>query len=217
MAPRARHVWRLVPSLKSPKKPQKQGDTLLGRVPREKAPRGPEERHKMSTNGMAELAALGSIMIQNDDHSGIWSTNYFRTEHAAVYGLIFCSISARCFRLLLPASQAAAVSEMMTGDYCVVTRGYHRRAGRMMYEFMFEDESNSPFCIHIEEDALLGFRPDMKRDIMRSDLTLSIWLESEDKDHPVCAGSMLARFRAADLPCLKPWPVGGADDGAGEF
>lgn len=162
----------------------------------------------------ADLAGLGAILLVNDQTAGIWETNYFHTPNSAA-GLVFCSFWRDCFRLLVPASLAGDVQEMMTGNYCVVTRGRSDISGRMMYEFMFEDNSSSPFCCVIEEAAFLGGVPGAGA-LCRSDLSLSIWLEDpSDKNHPTAGGSMLARFRASDrVPYLKPWPAGGADDGA---
>lgn len=161
----------------------------------------------------ADLVGLGAVLLVNDQNGGVWETNYFLTAHAAA-GLVFCSYWNDCFRLLVPASLSGDVREMMTGQYCIVTRGHEEKTGRVMYEFLFEDNSSSPFCVIIEEEAFLGLVPG-KGSLCRSDLSLSIWLESDDCKHPSCGGSMLARFRAADrVPCLKPWPAGGPLDGA---
>lgn len=141
----------------------------------------------------------------------ITSTNYFESPHATVRGLIFCSINAGAFRLLIPPQMESAIPEMLTGKYCVVTRGWHSGLSRKMLEFLFEDGSATPYVIHVEE-AQCDRVPDTREDAMRSDLTLSLWTLGE-YGRPVMAGSMPARYRAAPLPCLKPWPMGGADDG----
>ena len=153
----------------------------------------------------------GFFSISNDGQR-ITATNYFESPHATVRGLAFCAINAGAFRLLIPAAMEPTIPEMMTGRYCIVTRGWHSGLSRKMLEFLFEDGSQSPYVLHVEE-AQCDRVPDTREDIMRSDITLALWVRGAD-GHPVMAGSMPARYRAAPLPCLKPWPTPGPNDGS---
>jgi hypothetical protein len=156
---------------------------------------------------------MSAFLSISNDGPLITATDYFEAPHATVRGLAFCSINAGAFRLLLPSALESAIPEMMTGRYCIVTRGWHSGLSRKMLEFLFEDGSQSPYVIHIEE-AQCDRVPDTREDAMRSDLTLSIWVAGEANGRPpVMAVSMPARYRAAPLPCLKPWPEGGPEDG----
>lgn len=68
-----------------------------------------------------------------------WRNNYF------------LSVNAGAFRLLVPDSMVRYLGEMKTGKEVIVSRGPMEH--KDCYEMMFEDNSNAPFCIHIETRA----------------------------------------------------------------
>jgi hypothetical protein len=152
---------------------------------------------------------MSIITIENDDQK-IVSTNYWMSEYSRA-GKIYCSINARAFRLLIPPRlESAILKEMRTGRYCIITRGEHRQFRREMTEFLFEDGSETPFSIHLSIEQTDRLLP--ASDAMRSDLTLTAWVP-DYAGKPSCALAMPAKLRIAPLPCLKPWPEGGANDG----
>lgn len=73
-------------------------------------------------------------------------TNYFDST-AAIKGLFFVSGNASVMRILVPDIQFAALAEMCTGKICVISRGSLQ--GKDGLEFMFDDDSDSPFAIHM--------------------------------------------------------------------
>lgn len=119
-------------------------------------------------------------------------------------GLLYVSVNAGAFRLLVPDAHAALIGDMCgpTVAYVVVTGG--RYAGRPALELMWEDGSDAPFSIHI--DARRVDRLPAANDEGRTDLRLLVYVQPGTV---ACAGP--ARYRRADLlPYLKPWRSGDA-------
>lgn len=91
------------------------------------------------------------LMIGNDGQK-IKSTNYWDSEPAA-RGYVFLTINAGAYRMLLPDSQFEMLIEMRKAQYVVISRGawpLQNRADAL--EIMFEDNSDSPFALHIVPD-----------------------------------------------------------------
>jgi hypothetical protein len=88
-----------------------------------------------------------TISIDNDGPELV-STNFWGTKYAEA-GLYFLSTNAHAFRLLVPPNQEHHIPEMLSGVHEVIlTRGMY--VGRDSIEVMFEDHSETPFCIHLE-------------------------------------------------------------------
>lgn len=88
------------------------------------------------------------LQIENNGPE-IVATNYWETEHARS-GLLFLSINAGAFRLLIPASQESQISEMKTATEVVISRGPWPYQGKHdALEILFEDNTDDPFCIHL--------------------------------------------------------------------
>jgi hypothetical protein len=137
-----------------------------------------------------------------NDGPRIASTTYWRTDHAA-RGLFYLSWNAGAARLLVPAPQAAAITDMKTAEYVILTRGpWPAAQNRMSWELLFEDNSVNPFAIHlVPEMSDRAIPPD---DYGRT-VRLTIWTERG------CALDLPGKIRAADaLPCLKEWSTGSA-------
>jgi hypothetical protein len=98
---------------------------------------------------MTDEGERAMITIANDGQK-IVDTNYWQLEHAA-RGLFFLSINAGCVRLLVPKPQEHLILDMTKGvREVVLTRGqFHGQDNAV--EVMFEDGSDSPFCIHLDE------------------------------------------------------------------
>lgn len=76
----------------------------------------------------------------------IAATNYFDSEHAR-NGFFYISWNASTARILVPDCCRSEIYEMCTGRICVISRGKFRGADAL--ELMFDDDSDSPFAIHI--------------------------------------------------------------------
>lgn len=150
------------------------------------------------------------IFVQNDGQN-ILDTNYFASDFAKA-GLMFVSINAGAFRLLLPAHRPhmahtwrAILDDARTASHVIVTRGTSG-AGLLKVtalELLFEDGSDSPFVITIGRNQF-DILPAVA-DHGRTDLSCSIWVLGADGS-PCKELELPARFRwVASLPCLKKW------------
>ena len=134
--------------------------------------------------------------IRNDGPL-IESTNYWATDLAAK-GMFYISWNAKTARLLVPPSQAPAIPEMETAEYVIITRGpWADAGGRMAWELLFEDNSDTPYALHI-----LAEQSD--RQVPPSDMGRHILFSAWGPDRLLFKRP--ARLRsAARLPYLKPW------------
>jgi hypothetical protein len=138
-----------------------------------------------------------SLVFENDGPKLV-STNYWQTENAA-RGLIYLSTNAGCVRLLLPPARAgvAEVADMTANvAEVVLTRGLFE--GKYCVEVMFEDRSNSPYCIHI--DSKQCDRRWIPED-ERKQWTFAIYTELGQ----IAIFTRCFLRRAARLPYAKPW------------
>lgn len=88
------------------------------------------------------------IQIENDGPL-LKSTNYWQTDNAAA-GLFFLSTNAGCVRLLVPPRKRPEIADMTRNvREIVLTRGMFEGVADTV-EIMFEDGSETPFCIHID-------------------------------------------------------------------
>ena len=156
---------------------------------------GPEPDDTEAAQGTIQKG--GSMIEIQNDGPFVVSTSYWQTEHAR-RGLLYVSVNAGAFRLLVPERLASEAPEMCRGaEYVIVTRGKYQ--GRDALEILFEDGSDSPYTIHV--DARQVDRLPAPSDEGRTDLRLLVYV------HPgmlVC--ELPARYRrVAGLPHLKPW------------
>jgi hypothetical protein len=89
------------------------------------------------------------LMFQSDGPKLI-NTSYFESEWTQ-QGLAFLSWNAGAARLLIPDALINYLEDMKDCKYVVISHGLLN--GNDAYEIMFEDESQSPFCLHISVDA----------------------------------------------------------------
>lgn len=122
------------------------------------------------------------------------STNYWDTEHAQS-GYLYLSFNAGAARLLVPDSQLAAIKEMRTGKYVIISRGKYQ--GREAYELLFEDNTDNPYSIHIvaeQSDRLIPATDAGK------DFIFTVWTK------PGKQLELPAKYRIVkQLPCLQAW------------
>ena len=78
----------------------------------------------------------------------IIETNFCRSAYGR-RGLLFMSVNAGTFRLLVPPQLQSCIPDMRRGaKHVVLSLG--ERWGRQMIEWLVEDNSNTPFAIHFE-------------------------------------------------------------------
>lgn len=139
---------------------------------------------------------MGLIAIENNGPL-VTATNYFASEHARL-GLIYVSVNAGAFRLLIPSNTTPI--ESAGAEYVIVTRGkWPAKGWRECLEFVWEDNTDSPFFQIVETQ--MADRLPLADDDGRTDLRcigyapdLSILFD------------LPARYRITPrVPYLKPW------------
>ncbi|MCB1053658.1 MAG: hypothetical protein KDC71_23850 [Acidobacteria bacterium] len=139
---------------------------------------------------------LLSIQNSSQDHRDIESTNFWESDMAKQGGL-YVDINARDFRILVPDSMKAIKNEFEGTKYVVITRGFLGPDEAL--EFMLEDESDSPFAVHV---GLQQFtvRPNAEW-VGHEDIFCSFWERG-----PKLIKRWHAKYRlGAALPDLRPW------------
>lgn len=134
------------------------------------------------------------ISIKNNGPE-ITETDYFTTDHAR-QGYCAVSLNAGTMRLLVPDSMRDQIQEMATGKYVICTRGY--LDGKLAFEFLFEDFSDSPFCLHIDAKQFLSGLPNRE---WEKGGVFSVWTRGPKKHFQCELKYRLAR----ELPHLEPW------------
>jgi hypothetical protein len=135
-------------------------------------------------------------MIGNNGQS-ISSTNYWDSEPAKS-GFCFLSWNANAARLLVPDTFESAISEMRSAKYVIVSRGpWPEQSRREALELLFEDESDSPYCMTLCPEQTDRVLP--KKD-QGGGFVFSVWMRT---------GEMLrlpGKYRVVKtIPCLAPW------------
>lgn len=120
----------------------------------------------------------------------IASTNYWGTPLEA-QGLAYLSVNARAFRLLVPRSMEFALADMATAKVITVNRP--RNPSRYALEIMFDDLSQSPFCLHLSEGQFDRLVP--HEEAGRTDLEFTVWTQPR-QDVPHEALRRPARYRS---------------------
>ena len=92
-----------------------------------------------------------SLIAIGNNGQDIANTNYWQTDWARL-GLMYLSINAGAFRLLIPPQLRHTILDMKRGArYVVVTRG--QMHGRDIIEWLVEDNSSTPYVCYIETKA----------------------------------------------------------------
>jgi hypothetical protein len=135
------------------------------------------------------------LTIKNDGRE-ITQTNYWDTEHA-LCGYCYLSWNAGAARLLVPDALQSTLQDMTTAEYVIVSRGpWPEQGGRDALELLFEDGTDSPFCLHLSAEQTDRLLPEEDQ----GGLVVSVWTR---------AGWRLTRpgkYRIVQrIPCLDPW------------
>jgi hypothetical protein len=141
-----------------------------------------------------------ALLIQNDGPK-IAATNYWDLD-VARQGKALVSANAGCFRLLLPPAFEPALPDMRTGIEVVVSRGPWPDMGLTdAFEIMFDDGSESPFCIHLVPAAFDRLPTDGN---IAHEWTFAVWMRGPGGE-PHLALERPCRYRRVPrLPWTRP-------------
>lgn len=140
--------------------------------------------------------SLAMLIITNRGPE-LADTNYFDSEHAA-RGLFYLSWNAGVGRLLVPDASLPALKEMATAQYVIVSRGPWPEQGKTEgIELLFEDNSDSPYCLHLSVEQCDRLLPDLDQG---GGFEIVAWARNgKTKSWP-------GKYRKVEqIPCLDPW------------
>lgn len=135
-----------------------------------------------------------------NDGQRIIETNYWDSEHAQA-GLCFLSWNAGAARVLLPDLMLpAALKEMRTAKYVIVSRGpWVDQGGRDALEVLFEDGSDDPYCLHLVAEQSDRMLPE---DNQGGGFVVTVWTRRGEQLR------LDGKYRVVGkIPCLDPWSV----------
>ena len=139
------------------------------------------------------------LSIQNAGPE-IVSTNYWQTPYAAK-GVVYLSINAGAFRLLLPPALETSLSDMSAKEVIVSRGPWTEEDQRDAIEILFEDGSSSPFVLLFGIQQIDRLPP--ATDEGRRDMALTVWTNGPRK-----VLSLPASYRrVSKIPCLEPWSI----------
>ena len=136
------------------------------------------------------------LFIGNDGKA-IAETNYWDSERAQK-GFCYLSWNAGAGRLLLPDSQTVFLKDMQTAKFVIVSRGpWDAQGGRDGLEILFEDNSDSPFSLHLSTESTDRLLPDTEQG---SGFVITVWTRDGEQ---LCLPGKYRRVKK--IPCLQPW------------
>jgi hypothetical protein len=138
-----------------------------------------------------------NMLTINNNGQAITSTNFWESETAKA-GYCFLSWNAGAARLLLPDALLPAVREMKSAQYVIISKGpWHEQGGRDALEVLFEDGSNSPYCVHLTMEQTDRSLPE---DNQGGGLVVTVWTRSGEELR------LPGKYRTVrSIPCLDPW------------
>ncbi len=141
------------------------------------------------------------IKVANDGPE-IIETNYFDTEHAG-RGYCYLSPNAGTFRLLVPDRITGEIEEWRSAREVIISRGPWPDMNKAdALEILFEDDSDSPYVLHMTSGQVERMPLDADRD--RKDRPprwkLAVWT----RDGKIL--ELPCRYRVVKkIPYLKPF------------
>lgn len=137
------------------------------------------------------------LLIIRNTGQEIAETNYWDTE-AGQKGLFYLSWNAGAGRLLVPDSQISQVAEMRTAELVIVSRGRWPSRNRADgIEIMFEDNSDSPYALHLTVEQCDRLLP--AKDASGY-FVFSAWTRSGK------AAQWPGKYRVVNkIPCMAAW------------
>lgn len=142
---------------------------------------------------------MSSFVEIKNDGQHIVSTDYWDSKHARA-GYFFLSWNAGAARLLVPDSQQTALRVIQTAREVIVSRGpWNDQGGRDALEVLFEDGSDSPYCIHLVAEQCDRMLPE---DNQGGGFVVTVWTRKGEQLR------LPGKYREVpSLPCLEPWSV----------
>lgn len=124
-------------------------------------------------------------------------TNYWDSDHAKA-GCCFLSWNAGAARLLLPDALKPALRGMRQARYVIISRGlWAEQGGREALELLFEDKSDSPFCLHIVAEQTDRLLPEVDQG---GGFPVTVWTRGGEKLR------LPGKYRIVPtIPCLEEW------------
>ncbi len=125
------------------------------------------------------------------------STTYWNSEPARA-GYAYLSWNAGAARILIPDSLKPMLREMKGAKVVVISRGpWADQGGRDALELMWEDGSDSPFCLHLVAEQCDRLIPETDQG---GGITAIVYTRGGEK------GRWPARYRVVtEIPCLQEW------------
>lgn len=124
-----------------------------------------------------------SDLLHIENHGPlIVASNFWRSEMAAL-GLLYLSVNAGAFRLLVPASQRAMISDMRAGARHVVVSmlaAAQWQPAQYAVEWMVEDGTDEPWICHLSPGQI--DRGPSAEDVGRQFIA-SVWDEKKGRAH----------------------------------
>ncbi|MES2705168.1 MAG: hypothetical protein V4726_01065 [Verrucomicrobiota bacterium] len=132
----------------------------------------------------------------------ITSSDYFGSP-AETAGKFMVSVNAGAVRVLWPRVRRREIDDMRAAKYVIITRGLwasspHGPQDGM--ELLWEDDSPSPYCLHMTDSTLLDAWPAQPQEGEAWIVTVWMWRDTG----PCKILERPAHWRAASIPCLKP-------------
>lgn len=127
----------------------------------------------------------------------IIETDYWDSDHAKA-GFCFLSWNAGAARLLVPDSMKNHVQEMRDAKYVIISRGpWPEHGGREALELLFEDDSDTPYCMHLVSEQADRMIPEGDQG---GGFVVTVWTSGGEKLR------LPGKYRVVDkIPCLDPW------------
>lgn len=137
------------------------------------------------------------MLIIRNKGQAIAETNYWDSELAA-HGGMYLSTNAGAVRLLVPDALKSQLPEMRGAQCVIVSRGpWTAERGRDALELLFEDGTDSPYCIHMLAEQCDRMVPDHQQG---GGFVVTVWTRGGEKLR------YDGKYRVVDsLPCLEPW------------
>ncbi|MEA3641752.1 MAG: hypothetical protein VBE63_17705 [Lamprobacter sp.] len=138
-----------------------------------------------------------SMFLIENRGQAITKTNFWDSEQAT-RGILYLTWNAGAGRLLVPDNQKAMLRELKGSQEVIVSRGpWPDQGGREALELLWEDGSDSPFCIHLVTEQTDRLIPEHQQG---GGFVVTVWTRGGVK------GRWPGRYRVVDeIPCLKPW------------
>jgi len=136
------------------------------------------------------------IYVENDGQH-IVSTNYWLSDFALA-GVAYLTWNSGAARLLIPPQCEAWLAEMRTAKFVIVSMGDWPNAGKEnALEVLFEDDSQSPFCLHIGPEQTDRIVPETQQG---GSFEMVVYTQAGEQFR------LPGKYRRVEkIPYLKPW------------